>query len=90
MSGLNFKNFFYCITESIEEEITKLQQQISTIEAQKFSRTKPLDDALGRLRTMLAQKQRQATTQNANNSQSTKPTTQTTTPGSGGKETPGV
>ena len=58
MSGLNFKNFFYCITESIEEEITKLQQQISTIEAQKFSRTKPLDDALGRLRTMLAQKQR--------------------------------
>jgi len=91
MKRLTFKEFFYCITENVEQEILKLQQQISNLEAQKFARTKPLDDAIGRLRTILAQKQRQKATSNQ-----TKPSTQTpqgsqiTTPGSTGSATPGI
>jgi hypothetical protein len=88
MNRLSFKSLYYCITEDIDKEIQNLQQQISNLEAQKFSRTKPIDDAISRLKTMLAQKQRQKGTTQQNNAQ--RPTTTTTTPGSSGSQTPGV
>lgn len=91
---LSFKDFLAIIAEDTQQDIAKIQSDISMIDAQIVQRTTPLNARKMALQKMLALKQKQAkqqpsSTMQAQDQQGQTAGNQTTTPGSSGAATPG-
>lgn len=96
---LSFKDFLAIIAEDTQQDIAKIQSDISMIDAQIAQRTTPLNARKIALQKMLALKQRQAQAEEKQKGTSTMqsdqqqgqaaPGNQTTTPGGSGSATPG-
>jgi uncharacterized protein YecT (DUF1311 family) len=95
MSPLSFKQYLGVLSEDTAQDIQKITNDISMLDAQLNQRTQPLIARKTQLQKMLAIKQQQkAVEDKRTNSQqptsSTSPSSnQTTTPGSSGAATPG-
>lgn len=99
MQNLTFKQYVSIVNEDIDQEVQKLQSDISMIDASIQARTAPLIQRKNQLQKLLAiktkqqqEEQKKTANSNGNNAQTPQagtPGSMTATPGSSGAQTPG-